>query len=763
MKRSPLFESRNFALVIALTVVGVVALLSETTAIFERVELRVVGLHVRLKPVFAAVGTRREATPNPRISADIRLIGVDAATLEQFGDRSLPRYHHANLIDRLTRVHGSAARERALLLDFSLFAPSSDATHDVLLWDAMRANGRVFLATLLDADPPDPSATAELFDRHDRLFESAGRIEHVRGPWQAMPAFFGLKPPLQPFAAVAGGYGHANVWADFDGVVRRQPLIAKSSELIREYRYEELTVGFTVDETAFERLVWFDRNGSDHTIATPLTERGLRELAVTLERKAPPLELDTDGDGEIDGFTYAVRHYREHFIPSLALALATNHFDKTLADLEITLGEAIVIHEPEQVDAVDRTQREIRIPIDERGMMLINFAGRRSGPAHGDDRTFATGPYHEYALGVPGPSLGQRPPATAAGNAMLIAGALLHGSAGGETRTPYGPMYGVEIQANALNTIVMDDFLVYAPWWLDLAILAALAVAAALVGGRLPVVCAAAGCPALVVGYFCVVSVLFGARNLVLDFPSPALAIALIFANVIAYRAMIEGRDKRRVRDLFGTRVNPAIAAAIVRHPSELDGVAKHLTMLFSTIRGFTTLPATMTPEESVRHLNRYLTAMTAIVLDHRGTLGRYAGNESVCFWGAPLPQDDHAFLACRGALRQLERLHELNAQSPGEHRMDITVGINSGITTVGSIGGTGRTTYTPVGRNVDLGARLEGANRRYGTNIIISETTYRLVKDRVVARELDSIRVAGDSRPVVIYELVDMVGDGVA
>ena len=94
---------------------------------------------------------------------------------------------------------------------------------------------------------------------------------------------------------------------------------------------------------------------------------------------------------------------------------------------------------------------------------------------------------------------------------------------------------------------------------------------------------------------------------------------------------------------------------------------------------------------------------------------------------------------------------------------MDITVGINSGVTTVGSIGAAGRANYIPIGRNVDLGARLEGANRRYGTNIIISETTYRLVKDRVVARELDSIRVTGYSRPVVIYELVDMVGDGVA
>lgn len=799
MQRSPLLESRNFALVIALAVVGVFALLSETTEIFERIELRTVGLYVRLKPVFAAVDTRREDTPNPRISADIRLIGVDDATLARLGDRPLPRYHHASLVDRFTHVQDSAAREHALALDFALFTPSANAVHDALLRDAMRANGRVFLTTLLDVDPPDPSATAELFDRHDRLFETAGRIEHVRGPWQTMPAFFGLRPPLQPFAAVAAGYGHANVRPDSDGVVRRQPLIAKSSELIHEYRYEELTAGFTVDESAFERLVWFDRKGGDHTIATPLTERGLEELALTLERKAAPRGLETDGDGEIDGSTFVVRHYREHFIPSIALALATSYFNKTPADLAITLGEAIVIRAPERFDAgagrwvpyrilieparyehddrgrpvvdangdpvvardaVYRTPREIRIPIDERGMMLINFVGRRSGPAH--DRTFAAGAYHEYVSDAPGPDPGLSP-TIGAEHALVIAGALLQGPAGGAKPTPYGAMYGVEIQANALNTIVMDDFITDAPWWLDLAILATLAVATALVGGRLPVGFAAVGCTVLVVGYFCVASAVFAARNFALDFASPALAIALILAGIAAYRAMTAGRHERRLRDLFRTRVNPALVTAIVQRPPELGGAAKDLTVLFSNIRGFTTLPAAITPEESVQHLNRYLTAMTDIVIEYRGTLGRYAGNEIVCFWGAPLPQEDHALLACRGALRQLKHLHELNARRPGEHRMDITVGINSGVTTVGSIGAAGRANYTPIGRNVDLGARLEGANRRYGTNIIISETTYRLVKDHVVARELDSIRVTGYSRPVVIYELVDMIGDGVA
>ena len=802
MKRQTFFESRNFALVIALAVVAVSVLLSETTAIVERLELRVLGVHVRSRPVFGSVSDQEGVTRserNPRISKDIRLISVDAATLARLGRWPFPRYQHANLIDRFTRIQNPNAREHAVFFDFFFIEPSVNAFNDVLLRDAMRANGRVFLETVLDVAPPNPSEATELFDRHDRLFENVGRIENVSGPWQEMPAFFGLGPPLQPFAEVAGGYGHANIWEDFDSVFRRQPVVAKSSELIQEYSYEELTPGFAVNETTFERLVWFDRNGGDHTIPTPLTERSLQELAVTLERNAPRFELDNNGDGEIDGFTFVVRRYQERFIPSIALALAASYFNKTLADLEVTIGKSIVIREPEyfdtttgrwvpyrilvaparykhdddgrvvvdangdavvERDAVYRTPREIRIPIDEAGMMLINFMGRRSSPARGGYQTFPVRPYFGYASGVPGPDPSQWPPTIAAGNTILMVGAFAQGLAEDEKLTPQGLMYGVEIHANALNTIIMDNFIAYAPWWLDFTILLVLALAMALISGRLPVLFALVGSLALVVAYFFAVNALFEARNLVLNFSSPALAILLIFVGVVVYRVMTEERDKRRIHAMFGKYVSPVIVHEILQRPPELGGVDKDLTVLFSNIRGFTTLSAAMAPQELVHHLNHYLTAMTDIVIEYRGTLDKYVGDEIMCFWGAPLPQKDHALLACRGALHQMARLRELNAQWPGERRMNIGIGINSGIMTVGNMGSVGRMSYTLMGDNVNLGARLEGANKQYGTNIIISETTYGMVKDRVVTRELDNIRVAGRNRPVVIYELVDMVDD---
>jgi adenylate cyclase len=234
----------------------------------------------------------------------------------------------------------------------------------------------------------------------------------------------------------------------------------------------------------------------------------------------------------------------------------------------------------------------------------------------------------------------------------------------------------------------------------------------------------------------------------------------LTFVSVVVYRVITEERDKRRIRETFGKYVSPKVVDQILEHPPELGGVDKELTVFFSDIRGFTTLSEAMTPQELVNHLNIYLTEMTDIILEYQGTLDKYVGDEIMCFWGAPLPQEEHAMLACKSALRQMEALRKLNEQWPPERRINIGIGINSGIMTVGNMGSLGRMNYTLTGDNVNLGARLEGTNKQYGTNIIISEYTYGLVKDRVVVRELDNIRVKGKNRPVQIYELIDVNED---
>jgi adenylate cyclase len=128
-----------------------------------------------------------------------------------------------------------------------------------------------------------------------------------------------------------------------------------------------------------------------------------------------------------------------------------------------------------------------------------------------------------------------------------------------------------------------------------------------------------------------------------------------------------------------------------------------------------------------------------------------------MCFWGAPVPERDHALLACKCAVKQIEVLNKMNAGWPPEKRLSIGIGMNTGIMTVGNMGSIGRMNYTLMGDNVNLGARLEGTNKQYFTTIIMSESTYAEVKDKVVARELDNIRVKGKNKPVLIYELIDV------
>lgn len=789
-KRANLLETRYFGFVIALFIVGLFLLLDYGTAIPMRMELKMLDVHFSLRDVFQAEQVQEGVTVverNPNISEDILIVGIDPTTLGQFGRWPFPRFRHADLIDSFARISDQNNRERALFLDLFFIEPSENAVDDALLREAIRNNERVFLETIVEHSAPPRANYREFFDRHRALFRAAGRITDVTGDWTKMPSFFGLQPPMQPFGEVVGGFGHANVWDDYDSVFRRQPMVARLSEIKEEYLFDDIEAfpgAVSVDTDNYERLAWFDRSGRDHTIAVPLTEQSIQSLRTRLEADAARLPIDTTGDGEADGYSFLIRHYQEQFIPSITLALALQYFNKSPEDAEIRLGEYIRIDNPEYFDArrgewVDyrleirpavlnedgtvrreaqyRTLEEIKIPIAADGTMLINYMGRRSSPARDGHQTFPVRPYYGYAARVPGPDPNTWPPTRAVENKIVMVGAFAQGMADDEKLTPFGLMYGVEVHANALNTILMDRFIRYVPGWMDFAILLVLTLIVALMSSRLSTVWAMIITFFVVIAFFFGTTIFFDRSSTVVNFSTPALSMLLTFVSIVVYRVMTEEKDKRRIKEMFGKYVSPAVVTEILDSPPELGGVDKDLTVFFSDIRGFTTLSESMTPQELVNHLNLYLTAMTDAILEYKGTLDKYVGDEIMCFWGAPLPQEDHAILACKSALRQLQILDELNDGWPPEKRINIGIGLNSGIMTVGNMGSLGRMNYTLMGDNVNLGARLEGTNKEYGTRVIMSEYTHGLVADRVVARELDNIRVKGKNKPVVIYELVDI------
>ena len=191
-------------------------------------------------------------------------------------------------------------------------------------------------------------------------------------------------------------------------------------------------------------------------------------------------------------------------------------------------------------------------------------------------------------------------------------------------------------------------------------------------------------------------------------------------------------------------------------------GEEKELTVLFSDIRGFTTISEGLTPDELVQLLNKYFEQMTDTIFATDGTLDKYIGDAIMAFWGSPYPQADHAFRSCSCALQMVRGLEKLNAKwkATGHPPISIGIGVNTGLVNVGNMGSARRLSWTVMGDNVNLASRLEGITKQYHVQLIVSEATYRHVASQFVCRELDRIRVKGKNLPVNIYEVLDIAAE---
>jgi adenylate cyclase len=788
-RRAKVLETRIFGFIIAAAVIAITLALGYGTRILEGIESKVVDTHFRLKLDNSRLSVQEGSVyseQNLQISPDILIVGIDFSSLTKYGKWPFDRTKHADLVNAFARVKDQNSRESALLLDVLFPDPDQDPRADETLAGAIAKSGRVFLETELKAEPNETSTAEDFAERTRLIHERLGTITDVKGDWREMLDFQSIEPPLSGYARAIAGYGHANFVPDEDTIFRRQPLVARVSDLVEVIKLDSLPPGYSVDSAAYERLAWMDKNGDYHNIDTPLTASSIAALKRSMERDAP-LKVEAGEGGGPGAEYYIVRKYKDSFVPAITLSLAANYFGKRLSDIQVVLGKRIRIPSPTKYDpetgqrvpyaiqvapdqfdsdgnlvkeGVRRAVDNIDIPIDGNGAMLVNFMGRPSSDSAGGNQTYPIRSYAAYADRAPGEDPRSWRRTMAVGNKMVMVGAFSSGMAADQKTTPVGLMYGIEVHANALNTIIMDNFLRPVPRWLDALALAALAFIVAFMSSRLSTPISFGGTLLLLAGSFFAATFLFDSEAVLVNYSSPALAMIFTFLSIVVYRAMTEERDKKFIRETFGKYVSPKVVDQLVEDPPELGGVDKELTVMFSDIRGFTSLSERMTPQELINHLNVYLTAMTDIILEYGGTLDKYIGDAIMAFWGAPLRQDDHALRACKCALRQMERLAELNATWPEPLRINIGIGLNSGIMTVGNMGSPTRMNYTLAGDNVNLGSRLEGTNKEYGTNIIVSEATYGAVHDQFLFRELDNIRVKGKNKPVGIYELIDCLGD---
>lgn len=240
----------------------------------------------------------------------------------------------------------------------------------------------------------------------------------------------------------------------------------------------------------------------------------------------------------------------------------------------------------------------------------------------------------------------------------------------------------------------------------------------------------------------------------------PLIGIALTYLGSEAWRNLVVERKGRQLKKAFSSYVSPDLVKQIEKDPDKLvlGGEQREISILFSDIRSFTTVSENLSPPELVKLLNEYLSPMTRIVLEERGTLDKFIGDAIMALFNAPLDVPDHATRACSAALRMMNELARLNQifSANGMNTLDIGIGINTGLAVVGNMGADIRFDYTAIGDAVNLASRLEGQNKYYGSHILVSGDTRRQINDeRFIFREVDKVRVKGKQQPIEMYELM--------
>ena len=325
--------------------------------------------------------------------------------------------------------------------------------------------------------------------------------------------------------------------------------------------------------------------------------------------------------------------------------------------------------------------------------------------------------------------------------------------------TPVGNIFGVEVIANSIATILRSGPLKAASLGLELLLgflLLALFLCTRLIQAPLP-----RNSLSIAVMLLYVLLTFYTYISFGLVFSMSYLLIASVFSllciNIRFYLA--EMGQKTQIREMFGQYLSPKVVEDLVDDPSkiQLGGEEREMTAFFSDIQGFSAISERLTPTELVQLLNDYLTDMCDIIISSEGTVDKFEGDAIMAFWGAPTRQSDHAQRACFAAIDMNNRLIELRVKAVQEGITPLTVrmGVNTGQMVVGNMGSSQRMNYTIMGDAVNLASRLEGANKAYGSGMMISESTYRSCEEDIDVRELDRIMVVGKSEPVTVYQLL--------
>ena len=335
---------------------------------------------------------------------------------------------------------------------------------------------------------------------------------------------------------------------------------------------------------------------------------------------------------------------------------------------------------------------------------------------------------------------------------------------------PFDPRYPmVGLHANALNTI-LDNKIIYEVPKIHVAII--IILFGLLLSFGVPALNASMGglVTAIVIGSYGWISFwLFSNHHVWLDIVGPLSTLSIGYLGITVFNYIQEEKNKNFLKDSFGTYVSPELIDQMYESGEEpsLGGEEGYHTAFFTDIQSFSAFSEKLTASELVALLNQYLTDMTDVLLENNGTLDKYIGDAIVAFYGAPIEVDDHELWACKTAIQMQENLAVLRKGWIKEgdrwpeivHNMQNRIGISSGQMVTGNMGSESRMNYTMMGDNVNTAARLESSAKQYGIYIQIADSTYQPIKDKIVVRDLDYVKVMGKEEPVKVWELISEKG----
>jgi adenylate cyclase len=329
--------------------------------------------------------------------------------------------------------------------------------------------------------------------------------------------------------------------------------------------------------------------------------------------------------------------------------------------------------------------------------------------------------------------------------------------------SPVGERPGCEMHATALRNILQGEILREAPFLVTILITLALALGTALATRFSSALMGASAAVGLLAAYTGVNVAIFS-NHWILELVVPIMGIVLSYAATSAVNFLHEGRQRLRIKRDFQSYVSPKVVEKILANPDALSlkGERKTLTLFFMDFAGFTAMSERLDPLELVALISEYHNEAAEEIFKTEGTIDKYMGDAIMAFWNDPIAQADHPLRACVTAINAQKRLRQMAIQMKerGLPEMRARIGINTGLSTVGNMGAKHQVGYTVIGDEVNLASRLEGVNKEFGTEIIVSEPTCLPIKEALEVRELALIKVKGKKLPVRIYELIALKGE---